>query len=401
MNRISILKNPVQEYAWGSKSDIQLLIGKPEAIGRPMAELWMGGHPNAPSQVMISGKWLSLEKIVAANPEAILGKNTAKKFANRLPFLFKLLAAEKPLSVQVHPNLQQARKGFSRENALGIPLDAPNRNYRDDNHKPEILCALTPFQVLKGFRRIEEILYRMDRLSLSILSNELELLKKNPDSRGMKSFFSALMSMNKTRQEQVTQEAVQSAEGLAGEDVAYDWMVSLNREYPGDIGILSPVILNPVLLEPGEAVFLAAGELHVYLHGLGIELMANSDNVLRGGLTPKHIDPPELLKIVDFKTGPVYKIKPTQRDPARTLYETPAREFLLSVIVVSEENAFISPADRSVEIMICLSGKAEIEDLGTGEVLSVKRGQSLIVPSGISRYLIKGNAKLYVASVPL
>jgi mannose-6-phosphate isomerase len=401
LNKISFLKNPIQEYAWGSKTHIQALLGKPESIEKPMAELWMGAHPKAPSQVIIDGEWQSLDQVIKKDPESILGKNVAEKFSNQLPFLFKILAAERPLSVQVHPSIEQAREGFARENDLGIPLDAPNRNYRDANHKPEILCALTPFQGLKGFRKIDEILNLMDQLSLTVLSEELNRLKKEPDGGGLKRFFSSLMSMDKVRQAEVAVEAARSAEKIAYEDPAFQWIMELNKEYPGDIGILTPVILNLVQLEPGEAIYLPAGELHAYLDGLGIELMANSDNVLRGGLTPKHIDVPELLNVVNFESGPVQKVKPANIDVCRMLYETPAEEFQLFMISVDNGKSFTSPKNRSVEILICLKGEAKIEDLGCGESITVTQGQSIVIPSHISQYWIEGNATLYMASVPL
>ncbi len=401
LNKIALLKNPIQKYAWGSKTEIQFLLGDPDSIGKPMAELWMGAHPKAPSQVKIEGKWHSLDEVIRKDPESILGKKIARKFSNQLPFLFKILAAERPLSIQVHPTKEQAQEGFARENDLGIPLDAPNRNYKDANHKPEILCALTTFQGLKGFRRIDEILQLMDQLSLTSLSDELNLLKKEPDSKGLRSFFSALMNRDKVRQTEVAEEAIRSAEKLANEDKAFHWIMELNREYPGDIGILSPVILNLVQLKPGEAIYLPAGELHAYLDGLGIELMANSDNVLRGGLTPKHIDVPELLNVVNFESGPVQKVTATNRNSCQTSYESPAAEFQLSMISVDEGNAYTSPSDRSVEILICLEGKANIYDSSSGKTISVARGQSLIIPAEISFYRIEGSAIFYSAAVPL
>jgi len=401
MKKISILKNPVQEYAWGSGTVIQDLLGVPESEGKPMAELWMGAHHKAPSKVLMDGEWKPLDKVIEKDPEPILGKGVAGKFSNKLPFLFKVLAAERPLSVQVHPNLEQARAGFSRENSLGIPLNAPSRNYKDENHKPEILCALTPFQCLKGFRKVEEILGLMGKILPSTLSDEFNRLRKEPYPDGLKGFFSGLMSMNKTQQKQMVSDAVRLAEKHVNEDQAFQWMVELSQEYPGDIGVFSPVILNLMQLEPGEAIYLQAGELHTYLHGSGVELMANSDNVLRGGLTDKHVDVPELLKIVNFKIEPDPIMKSITRGACQRIYDTPAEGFLLSVISVDKGNRLTSPQDRSVEILICLKGEADINDIGRGEVLSVTRGESFIVPSVISQYRIEGDATFYRASVPL
>jgi len=401
MNKIMMLKNPVQEYAWGSGTAIQALLGIPASDNRPMAELWMGAHPKAPSRAFINGEWKSLSDLIKKNPESILGKNVADAFSNRLPFLFKILAAGRPLSIQVHPDLDQARSGFKRENNLKIPLDAPARNYRDDNHKPEILCALNSFQALKGFRKIEEILNLMNKVSSSGLSDELSLLENSPDSQGLKIFFSELMTMDKARKELVVSEAAGLAEKFVNENQAFYWMIELSHEYPGDIGVLSPLILNLVQLNAGEAIYLPAGELHSYLQGVGIELMANSDNVLRGGLTPKHIDVPELLKIVNFDIEPVKIIKPVMRGNCVISYPAPADEFMLSMISVDNGRLYTSARDRSVEVLICFKGKAVIRDLGSGESLSLTQGSSVIVPSCVLQYTLEGVATFYSASVPL
>ena len=401
MNKILILKNPIQEYAWGSKTVIQALLGRTESPEKPMAELWMGAHPKAASSVLIDGDLKSLDEVIERNPESILGKDISKRFCMRLPFLFKVLAVDSPLSIQVHPNLEQAREGFGRENSLKIPLNAPNRNYKDENHKPEILCALTPFQGLKGFRRVEEILALMEKIASSNLSDELNRLKMEANTTGLKGFFTTLMRMDRPRQSLVVSEAVRLAEKWTNEDQVFYWMVELNKVYPGDIGVFSPVILNLVQLEPGEAIYLPAGELHAYLCGVGIELMANSDNVLRGGLTSKHIDVIELLKIVNFKTGPIKIIKPEKHGMIERTYPTPAEEFLLSKLSVDEERVFTSPQDRSVEILICLKGKADVKDLGNSELLRLDKGKSIIVPAAVSQYQIEGNATFYKASVPL
>jgi len=398
--RIGVLSNPVQDYAWGSKTAIQDLLGKPGAADKPMAELWMGAHPRAPSNVIVEGEWKALNDIIEKEPESLLGKEVAGKFSNKLPFLFKVLAAAKPLSIQVHPALQQARKGFVRENRLGIPLEAPNRNYKDDNHKPEIICGLTSFQGLKGFRKIEESLDLMKKLSPVSLTNELRDLKESHDTKGLRQFFTALITMGKEKQRRVVTEAVNLAEKVISEDPAFRWMVELNSTYPGDIGVLSPLYLNLVLLNPGEALYLPAGELHAYLEGVGIELMASSDNVLRGGLTPKHVDVPELLEVVNFNMENVRKIAPVKKGICEKIYPTPAEEFLLSVISTKQEVSFTSPRNRSVEILICTKGEAGIKDLGTGELVTLSKGKSVIIPATVAQYRVDGEAIFYKASVP-
>lgn len=399
--KIGILRNPIQEYAWGSRTTIQDLLGEPEATDKPVAELWMGAHPKAPSKVLVDGEWKTLNEIIEKGSEPVLGKDVARKFSNKLPFLFKVLAAAKPLSIQVHPNLRQAREGFARENSLGIPLTASNRNYRDENHKPEIICALTPFHGLKGFRKIEDIRSLMNKVSLLTLPDGLAAFEEKSDSERLKRFFAALMTMGREEQKRIVTEAVSLAEKRIVEYPAFHWMVELNRAYPGDIGVFSPLYMNLVKLDPGEALYLPAGELHAYLEGVGIELMANSDNVLRGGLTPKHIDLSELLKIVNFKTTNVQKIEPVKQGVSERVYPTPAEEFLLSVISVNRGVSFTSTRDRSVEILICTEGEADIRDLGTGKLLPLTRGKSIVVPAAVVQYRIEGGATFHKASVPL
>ena len=199
----------------------------------------------------------------------------------------------------------------------------------------------------------------------------------------------------------MVREAVGLAEMVADEEPAFHWMVELNREHPGDVGVLSPLLLNFIRLDPGEAIYLQAGELHTYLCGVGVELMANSDNVLRGGLTHKHIDVPELTKIVNFKIEPPKIIKSSSSDSCEGAYPVPAKEFLLSVISVKNSVSFVSPRHRSVEILVCTEGKADVRDLVSGELSALKRGQCIIVPASVSQYGIEGNAILYKASVPL
>ena len=401
MKEISILKNPVQEYTWGSKTAIQALLGEKRSKGKPMAELWMGAHPKAPSEVFIRGRWRPLDQVIDMDPEGILGRRVAEKFFRRLPFLFKVLAAEKPLSIQVHPNVAQAREGFTRENDHHIPLDAPNRNYKDENHKPEILCALTPFECLKGFRNVDEIIHFLEKLPSSLLSDELGLLKEKPDTVGLKEFFSKIMMLDRERQNHLVSETARFSREYAEKDQVFYWIANLNREYPGDIGVLAPAILNLLTLNPGEAIYVSAGMPHTYLHGVGVELMANSDNVLRGGLTPKYIDVPELLQITDFKAETAHKTMSVIDDTGLKLYRTPAEEFLLSAIALDRRGEFNSPQGCSVEILICVEGQATIEDLGAGHRLPLSRGSSVVIPAAVPQYRIEGRATIYKASVPV
>lgn len=401
MKHISILKNPVQKYAWGSRTALQSLLNWPKPWEEPVAELWMGAHPKAPSMVEMKGEWCSLAKVIAADPISVLGRYVAERFSNKLPFLFKVLAADRPLSIQVHPNMMQAREGFERENRLNIPLDAPNRNYKDACHKPENLCAVTPFEAMKGFRAPDDILKLMDRVFLSSPLPELDSLRKEPNAAGMKRFFSALMSMETKRRVRVTREAVEGAERVVHDDRAFYWLLELNHEYPGDVGVLSPLFLNLVTLSPGEAIYVPAGVPHAYLSGVGMEIMASSDNVLRGGLTPKHVDIPELLEVINFNTSPVQKQRPLPDDNSERIYKTPADEFQLSEIMLKGEGTFRSGMERSVEILICMEGSGMIEDLESGRALPLSKGVSVIVPSVVPQYAVSGNITLYKGALSI
>lgn len=401
MIRISTLKNPIQTYAWGSNTFIPELLGDPVPAEKPQAELWMGAHPKASSQVFCNNEWISLPEFIGKDPEGILGEGAAKKFSNRLPFLFKVLAAARPLSIQAHPNRDQAREGFARENAMKISLDAPNRNYRDKNHKPEMICALTPLWVLSGFRRIHHVIELAERIEAPALDDKVLLLRGQPEADGLKEFFTTLMTMNKGAQRRLVSQVVNCSERHSATHGALEWVIKLHQAYPGDIGVLSPIFMNVLRLEPGEALYTPAGRLHAYLEGAGMELMANSDNVLRGGLTAKNMDVPELLKILNFKHSRVDILEPERRQSGENIYRTPAKEFSLSVISVGKGSFFESSQKRSVEIMCCLEGDALVTDLGDGEGLSLTKGAVIIIPAAVKHYRIEGKATLYKASVPL
>ncbi|MBW2570140.1 MAG: mannose-6-phosphate isomerase, class I [Deltaproteobacteria bacterium] len=401
MKTICLLKNTVQEYAWGSYTAIPELLGKDSPSNRPQAELWMGAHPKAPSKVNCEGKWISLIELIKNNPIDILGKEVANKYDNRLPYLLKVLAAAKPLSIQAHPSLKQASAGFERENSLGIPLNAFNRNYKDNNHKPECICALTPFWALNGFRKISGILSLMEKICPQNFNKELADLRNQPDHVGLKRFFNDLMTMDSDRQKLLINDAVRNAQKLSEYNKVFEWMVNLHNEYQEDIGIFSPVILNLICLEPGQAMFLPAGEFHAYLDGVGIELMANSDNVLRGGLTPKHVDVPELLKVLNFEEREINILSAQKRSNYEYVYLTPADEFELSVITDDKSIDYTSSEKRGVEIILCIDGEAIINDIVKNVSVVLVKGASAVIPASVKKYGIKGEGTLYKASVPV
>jgi mannose-6-phosphate isomerase len=401
MKKISILKNPIQTYAWGSMTFIPELLGRrPVPSKKPQAELWMGVHPKAPSKVLYDGEWMSLPEFVRKDPQGVLGESTAKKFSNELPFLFKVLAATKPLSIQAHPSRDQAQAGFARENEMKIPLDASHRNYRDVNHKPELICALTPFWLLNGFRKIDDLIALTERIGAPALRDMVRSLQGRHEAEDLKVFLTTLMTMNRDTQTRLVSEVMHCIEQNSGTDTALQWVLRLNQEYPGDMGVLSPLFMNIVRLRPGQGMYTPSGRLHTYLEGAGIELMANSDNVLRGGLTAKNMAIPELLRILDFTHNEVDILRPKRSEKGEDIYHTPAKEFVLSLISVEGDSPFESASNRSVEIMICLEGDAQISDSGKKNVLSLTRGTSLIVPAAVEHYRIEGKATLYKAAVP-
>ncbi len=402
------LENRIQEYAWGSHTAIPRLLGRAPS-GRPQAELWMGAHPVAPSLALVNGSRVPLPELIAAHPQEILGAQPAARFQGRFPFLLKVLAAAEPLSIQAHPDLEQARQGYRRENEEGIPLAAPQRNYRDDNHKPELLAALTPFWGMSGFRRLarmRELLGEIDSASLRRLLPGLQ------EGAGLRVFFAALMSLEEGERLAVADAAAAAGQRLAGrlppglreEDppalppglAPWWWVRELGRRYPGDVGVLSPLLLNLTRLEPGQALFLPAGVLHAYLAGTGIEVMASSDNVIRGGLTGKHVDVPELLRILRFRGVPPALVEPRSLAGGEEVYPAPAAEFRLSR--VRPDPGYRSPADRGVDILICVEGQASLRwEGGTGEL---GRGRSLLAPAGAGAYELTGKATIFRATVP-
>jgi mannose-6-phosphate isomerase len=406
MTGILKLRNRIQEYAWGSKTAIAELVGYPTPSPKPQAELWMGAHPKAPSEVLLNNKRISLIELIKKDPIAILGKSTSRKFSGSLPFLFKVLAAGEPLSIQAHPTVKQARDGFRRENRENIPLDAYERSYKDQNHKPEIISALSPFWAMSGFRPVVKMLNILNEISLQSIIKEIDDFHKSPDTNGLKNFFALLMNLPKGRKEGAVGETIRWAEKAKNEknpefDNISRWILKLNEKYPGDIGVLSPVILNLVRLNPGEAMFTHAGVLHAYLEGEGIELMANSDNVLRGGLTEKYIDVRELLRILDYSSTEVRKIPAVTLPNGEMYYDSPAQEFRLSRIHVKKNDDHTSAEKRSVEIAICIEGSCAIHEEGKSRTLDISKGDSILIPACVNRYAIKGAARLFKASVPL
>jgi mannose-6-phosphate isomerase len=400
MDRIRLLRNPLREYAWGSRTALAELLGQPSPSARPQAEMWMGAHPTAASEVCCDSKWVRLGDWIRRDPEAVLGPEVARRFADELPFLFKVLAAAHPLSLQAHPDAAQARAGFERENAAGILLDAPHRCYRDPSPKPELLCALTPFAALCGFQPIDDIVAHVDALRTRRLGRLIGPLRRDRSRENLRSFYRGLMELAAGEAAEAVAEAVEAAERGCGDPAVRSWLCKLGAGHPGDPGALSPLFLNLLELRPGEALFLPAGELHAYLRGTAVEIMASSDNVLRGGLTEKHVDVAELLATLTFESGRPEVLIPRVLGPIESAYEAPAREFVLTVLRPRPDAAFESAPTRSIEILLCVEGEAAVEDAIRGEVTPLPRGAAALVPAAASGYRLRGDAMVFRAGVP-
>lgn len=396
------LQNCIQNYAWGSHESIAQLLGKSVPSETPEAELWMGAHPKAPSSLQCTdGRQVTLQDWIQQHPVAILGLQHAEQYAHKLPFLFKVLAAAQPLSIQAHPNKEQARQGYALENQKGIPLSARHRNYRDDNHKPELICALTPFWALKGFLSTEDIIRYFRMYGVQAFGDIERFFTSKSPSNGLQSFFEYMMRASSELQARATREALEKAQQGIGPQKLQDWIQKLYSFYPDDIGVLSPLYLHLTQLQPGEALYLGAGELHAYLEGTGIELMANSDNVLRGGLTPKHIDVEELLSVLHFEPTPLHPQQPQQHTSANEwIYTTPAPEFVLSRLQIQQEQTYVSAYQRSVELLLCTEGSGQLLPT-TGPSYTFQKGDVLLIPASQKQYTLQGQGHLYKAALPL
>ena len=389
-----------RDYAWGTTSAIPELLNLP-VDGEPFAEVWFGAHLSGPSPV-ISGAGGDLAELISDNPDRYLGQDVVARFGPQLPYLLKVLSAQDPLSLQVHPNLDQARDGFAADEQAAIPLDAPHRNYPDANHKPELVFALTKFEGLCGFRaprRAAELLVGLD----APLAQELgEILRTNPDATGMRAAFSRILHPE-TRatmaevEQVVTACAARAANGSPSPRT--DRIVQLlAQHYPGDPGVVTSLLLNPVTLQPGDALFVPAGCVHAYLSGTGVEVMASSDNVLRAGLTPKHVDVAELLKLVDCVAAPPIRIAPEVFYGATRVFYAPVDDFELSVTTLAAADGEQPLPGRGPRILLCLEGAIEFRT--ASGALSLERGQAVFVSSEAGPLFGRGTGTVVQADVP-
>ncbi|MEV4074472.1 mannose-6-phosphate isomerase, class I [Nonomuraea fuscirosea] len=371
------LATTVRPYDWGSVTALPRLFGT-EPTGKPQAELWMGAHPGAPSTV---GD-VPLGDLIARDPAATLGERTAARFGAELPYLLKVLAIERPLSLQVHPTSEQAAAGFADENARGIALGDFARTYKDASHKPEMVCALTPFHGLCGFRAPASAAGLLDRLGLPGLRPWIDTLIGGEPARAVRTVFAEMLGDAARPLRDLIERALLDSD--EPELAAYG---DIARAYPGDPGITAALLLNHVELLPGQALYLGAGVPHAYLGGIGVEIMANSDNVLRCGLTSKHVDVPELMRVVDFGPSEPFLVEP-ERDPAGAYdYRPPAPEFALTRYELAGESTH-ELAGGVPRIVLCVEGEARL-----GDDLTLRPGESAFVAAAASTRLSgKGTA---------
>ena len=381
------LINSVQNYAWGSKTALTDLYGIANPNNLPMAELWMGAHPKSSSKIEdASGQARSLRDVIDADKAALLGDKVAQRFGE-LPFLFKVLCADQPLSIQVHPNKQASEIGFAKENAAGIPLDAAERNYKDPNHKPELVFALTPFLAMNAFREFSEIVSLLQPVAGA--HKAIAHFLENPNADALSQLFASLLNMQgeeKSHALAVLKAALGSQQGEPWETIRL-----ISEFYPDDSGLFSPLLLNVVKLNPGEAMFLFAETPHAYLQGVALEVMANSDNVLRAGLTPKYIDIPELVANVKFVAKPAAELL-TQpvKNGAELDFPIPVEDFAFSLHDLSQTETTI--AQESAAILFCVEGEATLHK---GEQrLVLKPGESAFVAANESPVSVSGTGRL-------
>ncbi|MGW0033961.1 mannose-6-phosphate isomerase, class I [Streptomyces sp. NPDC003314] len=394
MTAISLLAPVVRTYSWGSHTAIPALLGQ-RPNGEPQAELWFGAHHAAPSPLTGRPGTPDLATAIAADPAAELGTPSLAAHGPQLPFLLKLLAADRALSVQVHPTREQARAGHDREEAAGIPLDAPHRTFKDRNHKPELLCALGPFEALCGFRDPADTAGLLDALSVPGLRPWSALLRSRPQRDALGHTLRAALDAPEGLVRAVSTALSPLAASPGPWSTAAAAYATVAHDFPGDPGLLAALLLNHVRLDAGEALYLGAGVPHAYLRGTGVEIMANSDNVLRCGLTDKHVDTGLLNDIVDLASTAPSALRPTPTAMVgEELYDCPATEFALSRVDTGADAVWVT--DAGPQVLLCLAGEAHLRP---GPVLSA--GTAAFIPAGSPCAVSGAGSVLYRARVPL
>jgi mannose-6-phosphate isomerase len=406
---VDVLRGALRTYAWGSHTAIAEFTGRHSPTPHPEAELWLGAHPGDPAWLEGDGAERSLLDTITSDPEGQLGAATRERFGDTLPFLAKVLAADEPLSLQAHPSATQAMEGFAREDQQGIPVSAPTRNYRDRSHKPELIVALGTFEALAGFRPVARSVELLRALTVADLDPFVNLLTGQADADGLRALFTTWITAPQAALDVLVPAVLDGAvnylrSGATEFAIEAKTTLQLGELYPGDAGVLASMLLNRITLKPGEGIYLPAGNLHAYLHGVGFEVMANSDNVLRGGLTPKHVDVPELLRVLDFTPTDDAALKPrTVRDGIELVYDTPAAEFAVSVLHLDGRelgHQTDAPARHDgPQVLLCTEGSVQVH--AKSSVLTLDRGAAAWVAAddGPIRLVADQPASLFRATV--
>lgn len=408
------LQNTIRDYAWGSTTLMSEYLGTVPS-GAPEAEMWLGAHAASPSLALSDGAAVPLNDLISSDPERLLGAQCRAAFGDRLPFLMKVLAAGSPLSLQVHPSNEQAASGFAAEEASGLPLGAPHRNYKDAHHKPEMILALTPFEALCGFRPAVEAVSAFsvvtDTLAHAgadvppVLKQVRETLDGGGDSAAVAAAFALLLRGGVPVVDAIESVAVVLRRGVPDGPLAKELatVLELNDAYPGDPGVLISLMLNRVSLKPGEAVFLPAGNIHAYLSGLGIEVMASSDNVLRGGLTAKHVDTDELLRTVDFSPLPLPLLKASSPRSGVRLWQPPFDEFMLQRVELAPGPESLPLTSGTPTIVMVESGSGRLTS--AGQTLNLDRGESAFISAEDTSFTLQAPGPeplvAFAATVPM
>lgn len=388
-----------RDYSWGSTTALPSLIGI-AGDGRPWAELWYGAHASAPSPLLSSHSIHDLRSLVARDPDATLGDDVHARFGACLPYLLKLIAPAGPLSLQVHPDIQRARVGHALENAAGVPIDASTRNYRDTNHKPELVYAVTTFEAISGFRAPRRAAELFEGIDTALGRRILAALRHDPSAGGVRAAFGALLDAEDgptPYEVEAVVEAVAARQGASPSPRADAIVAMLAEHFPGDPGIVVSLLLNPVTLRPGEALFIPAGGVHAYLSGVGVELMANSDNVLRAALTSKHRDVPELLDVVEYVAAPPIRIAPEIAVDSTKVYYAPVDDFELSVTDLHDGGTHPLPG-RGPRIVLAVAGEVRVSSPGGDIVLTP--GEAVFVPATERAVRVSGIGTVVQADVP-
>ena len=400
-NKIFRLAGVVQHYAWGGYDFIPAFLHLSNKEGRPFAEYWMGAHDKAPAQVVINSEKERLSDLIVNDPTKVLGEDVYKKFG-RLPYLLKILDVKDMLSIQVHPDKKSAEQAFAEENKKGVPLQAAQRNYKDANHKPELMLALSDFWLLHGFKSKDKLLQVLKE------TPELGFLTAVFNREGYRGLYQRVMEMPQSEVNDRLHPLLDRIRPLYTQNTLLKddedfWAaraaLTYNRGNDIDRGIFSIYFFNLVHCKPGEAVFQDAGVPHAYLEGQNVEIMANSDNVLRGGLTPKHIDVAELMKHIKFEETVPKLLTGQTRNNVERVYKTPAPDFELSKFEL-EKGGTADFVTSTADILFLKDGLITISD---GEKnLELKPGEAVIAFKGSDIEISAHSpASLYRATVPV